>query len=289
MVIAGIRDDARIIDLRAGGVVVRRYNQGDRCDRQMGIPVFGRFPCGHTLRQRIWRSAAQRNRACLGRAGAVVAGGMGILGGQAPFHDFRHARGIARQGEKMKLLRTVSLAAILVAATPAFAFDDQRQGFILGFGAGFHTIRENFYINGYNTGSQTKGGLATSFKIGAGVTDQVSLYYVRNASWFSAPYFDGFSTRDATYTVGISGIGTTYFLAPTAPSGYFLAAIGVGDIATPFEDARTDTGGAIMFGGGYEFRKNLMMEGTILSTNIPGNGTTLKSSSLQFTINYLFY
>jgi hypothetical protein len=193
----------------------------------------------------------------------------------------------------MKLLKSASLAMIFFAAAPAFAFDDQRQGFILGFGAGFHTIRENYYVNGINVSSQSEGGLATSFKIGAGVTDQVALYYVRNASWFSAPYFDGYTTRDATYTVGISGIGVSYYLAPSAPSGYFLAAVGIGDIAAPFEDnTGTNNGGAFMFGGGYEFAKNLMIEGTLLSTNIKDNSspqTTLKSSSLQLTINYLFY
>lgn len=135
--------------------------------------------------------------------------------------------------------------------------------------------------------------MATSFKIGAGITDQFALYYVRNASWFSAPYFDGYTTRDATYTIGISGIGATYFLAPSAPSGYFLAAIGAGDIAVPFENnTKANTGGAFMFGGGYEFAKNLMIEATLLSTNIQDNSSppiTLKSSSLQFTINYLFY
>jgi len=193
----------------------------------------------------------------------------------------------------MKLLKSVSLAALLFAATPALAFDDQRQGFILGFGSGFHTLKENYSSSGSNDWSRSEGGLATSFKIGAGITDQVAVYYVRNASWFSAPYFDGVTTRDATYTIGISGIGASYFLAPSAPSGYFLAAIGVGDIAVPFESStKSNTGGAFMFGGGYEFMKNLMIEGTILSTNIQDNSSppiTLKSSSLQFTINYLFY
>jgi hypothetical protein len=193
----------------------------------------------------------------------------------------------------MNTLKSVSLAAILFSATPALAFDDHRQGFILGFGAGFHTLKENFTSNGYNVGSRSEGGFATSFKIGGGITDQVALYFVRNASWFSAPYFNGVTTRDATYAIGLSGIGASYFLAPSAPSGYFLAAIGAGDIATPFENnTKPDTGSAFMFGGGYEFTKNLMIEGTLLTTHIQSTGlppVTLKSSSLQFTINYLFY
>jgi hypothetical protein len=210
-----------------------------------------------------------------------------------PPHGRLSSKIMGHEEKHMKQLKSLALAALFFASTPALAFDDQRQGFILGFGAGLQTIRENFSGNGYNDVSQSEGGLATSFKIGAGVTDQVALYYVRNASWFSAPYFDGYTTRDVTYTIGISGIGISYFLAPTAPSGYFLAAVGVGDIAVPFEsNTGTNTGGAFMFGGGYEFAKNLMIEGTLLSTNIQDNSSppiTLKSSSLQFTINYLFY
>jgi hypothetical protein len=190
-------------------------------------------------------------------------------------------------------INTLLLALFLYVATPAFAFDDNRQGFILGFGAGLHTIKEDFTGNGPAV-SNSKGGLATSFKIGGGLTDQFALYYVRNASWFKAAYFDGFTTRDITYTIGIGGLGATYFLAPTAPSGYFMGAIGVGDIAAPFESSiKANTGSAFMFGGGYEFTKNIMVEGAILTTKIQSSGlsptVTLKSSSLQMTINYLFY
>lgn len=192
----------------------------------------------------------------------------------------------------MNILKPVSLAAILFSATPALAFDEHRQGFILGLGAGFHSTSLDFTRSGFSPLSQSKSGLATSFKIGAGITDQFALYYVRNASWYSAPYSNNGTTKDALYTIGLSGIGASYFLAPSAPSGYILGAFGVGDLAAPFEKVNPDTGSAFMFGGGYEFNNHLMFEATLLKANIQGSGfnpTTLKSSSLQFTINYLFY
>lgn len=191
----------------------------------------------------------------------------------------------------MNALKSFALAAGLVAATPALAFDDNRQGFILGLGIGLHNINSDFSVNGTKTGSQSEGGIATSFKIGGGVTDQLALYYVRNASWFKAPY--GTPAREITYMIGLSGLGASYFLQPAAPSGYFLVAVGVGDISAPSEsNIRDDTGSAFMFGGGYEFSKNLLLEATLQATNIQSSGATpvtLKSSSLQFTINYLFY
>ncbi len=175
----------------------------------------------------------------------------------------------------------------------ANAFDDNRQGFILGLGAGFHNIDTDFNYDGSKFNSESKSGLATSFKIGWGITNQFALYYVRNASWYSAPSFNGYTTSDITYLAGISGIGGTFYLSPSAPSGYFLGAIGIGDLSAPFEsNIESDTGSALMFGGGYEVSKHLQIEATLLSTDIDSaddSRLNLKSSSIQFTFNYLWY
>ncbi len=193
----------------------------------------------------------------------------------------------------MKIFKSISFVAILFSAMPSHAFDNNRQGFIFGLGAGFHSIDIDFIYDGTNVRSQSESGLATSFKMGGGITDRFALYYVRNASWFSAPYFDGYTTKDATYTIGLSGIGASYFLSPSKPSGYFMAALGIGDITAPFEsNAKSDTGSAIMFGVGYEFSRHLMVGETLLLTNIESADDSLlsmKTSSLQLTINYLFY
>ena len=191
---------------------------------------------------------------------------------------------------KYKYLLT---ACLLLISQTAGAFDEQRQGFILGFGAGLHETTLDFTYNGAKIDSESKGGLATSLKIGAGITNQLAVYYVRNASWYQAPISNGFETSDTLYTVGISGIGVTYYLSATAPSWYFLGAVGVGDISAPFDrDVKSDTGGAIMLGGGYEASKHVQLEATFLGTNIDSSDVSqlnLKSSSLQLTLNYLFY
>lgn len=193
----------------------------------------------------------------------------------------------------MNIFKSILAAAILLSATPALAFDDSRQGFILGLGAGLHSVDSDFIYNGTNIGSQSESGLATSFKIGGGITDQFALYYIRNASWYSAPYSDGYTATDIMYTIGLSGVGASYYLSPSSPSGYFMAAFGIGDISAPFEkNIKPDTGRAFMFGGGYEFTKHLMAEATLQTTNIESaddNRLSIESSSFQFTINYLFY
>jgi len=193
----------------------------------------------------------------------------------------------------VRIVKLLILGLIMLSVSPAFAFDNKRQGFILGFGAGFHTIDYDFIYNGSNIGSESKSGVATSFKIGAGLTDQFALYYVRNASWYSAPYFDGFTIKDITYTTGIMGLGAAYFLSPSAPSAYVLGAIGTGDLSAPFESGvSSDTGSAIMLGAGYELSSHFMVEGTWQSTDIDSADDPLlsiESSSFQVTINYVFY
>lgn len=193
----------------------------------------------------------------------------------------------------MRVLKILLLIAMLLFTAPTFAFDDDRRGLLLGFGAGFHSIDIDFIYDGSKFDSQSENGLATSFKIGGGVTNQLAIYYVRNASWYSAPYSDGFLTQDTIYTIGLSGVGASYFLSSSTPSVYVLAAFGIGDISAPFEsDVTPDIGGAFMLGGGYEFKRHIMVEATYLSTNIESaddSQLSIESSSLQVTINYVFY
>ena len=179
----------------------------------------------------------------------------------------------------------------LMTSQVVSAFDNNRKGFIIGIGAGLQTVDTDFNYLGSNIGSDSESGLATSFKIGGGITNQFALYYVRNASWFSAPYFDGFATSDITYSIGILGLEAVYFLSPSSSSAYLLGAIGIGDISAPFEeDIESDTGDAFMFGGGYEISEHVQVEATLLSTDIDGgSGINLESSSFQLTVNYVWY
>lgn len=193
----------------------------------------------------------------------------------------------------MNFFKYATLSAVLLSATPALAFDDTREGFILGLGAGFHSITNDYTNNGVSSLTESKSGLATSVKIGGGITNQFALYYVRNASWFTTPITTGGTTKDAHAVVGMGGIGATYYFEPTSPSGYMLGAIGGSDYAFPLEsNVTTRTGGAIMLGGGYEFAQHVMFEVTVLGTTVSDPANTslkTKSSALQFTLNYMFY
>ena len=72
-----------------------------------------------------------------------------------------------------------------------------------------------------------------------------------------------------------------------------MGAVGVGDISAPLEsNVGSDTGSAVMLGGGYEFVRHIQLEATLLGTDIDSSDVPqlkLKTSSLQVMINYMFY
>lgn len=193
----------------------------------------------------------------------------------------------------MNIFKHLLAVGILLGFQPANAFDGFRSGFMVGLGAGYQTIDVDYSYFGLEIASESYTGPATSLKIGGGVSDQFLLYYVRNASWYTAPSFDGFQTKDVTVLMGISGLGGTYYFSPEAPSVYILGAFGLGDFAAPLEsDIEDDTGGAVLLGGGYEISDRVHLEATILSTDIESSDDSnlhVESSSIQVTFNYLWY
>lgn len=193
----------------------------------------------------------------------------------------------------MKIIKYFALTAMLLSANQASAFDDNREGFILGLGAGLHTIRNDHRLNDISDLTESSSGLASSFKIGGGISDRLVLYFVHNASRFRTPVTVGASTKEVTAVMFMDGIGASYFFEPRSPSGYIHAGLGGSVFAFPTEsDATTRRGGAFMVGGGYEFDQHLMFEVTLLASTVSDPNNTpdkIQSSALQFTLNYMFY
>jgi len=193
----------------------------------------------------------------------------------------------------MLIRKFLLIISLLIFSHQSLAFDDDRKGFMIGIGLGIQ--KTNINERNLNAASNSETGMATSFKIGGGITQRFSLYYVRSASWFNAPYTEDSNTSDIYYVSGLSGLGASYYFQNSAPSAYITSAIGIGDFAAPLEDdidSDTDTGSAFMVGGGYELNKHIQFEATYLRTSIDGkslNASDFKTASLQFTINYLWY
>jgi len=167
---------------------------------------------------------------------------------------------------------------LLITSQQVFALDGTRKGFSISVGGGIHSIDvegdESFFSA---PESVSESGIATSLKIGGGVNQNLSLYYIRNASWFDSEY---------VYVAGMSGIAATYHVRQTAPSLYFLASVGFADYAAPFtENVDVTTGTGYMFGVGYEFKAHWMVEGTYFISEYDDSDI----SSPQLTLNYMWY
>ena len=177
---------------------------------------------------------------------------------------------------------------VALATFSGFAFsgvsnasDDRREGFMFSAGIGYQHIRSKFE-GGY---TEKNSGIATSFKIGGGINEQFMLYYARNASWFH--------WSEEVLVEGVSGFGASYYLRPDSDSPYLMAVVGLADISAPFEEdleIEVDSGTGFILGLGKPIKKNVNIEAALMSTDIDFEyGGYEKATSLQFTINYMYY
>ena len=186
----------------------------------------------------------------------------------------------------MKKILLTTLLGLAVSLSSLQAFDEKREGFILSVGAGASTVSTDVTVHSgrYSASAdETSLGLATSFKIGYGFSNQFSVYYVRNASWFG---YDNDSAGD-WYSSGIMGVGANYYIEENSPM-YVMAAVGFGDYANVSE-AVGETGSAFMLGGGYEVYPHVQVEATYLVANIEEDNIELGTGAFQLTVNYLWY
>jgi len=176
----------------------------------------------------------------------------------------------------------LSLLASLVATTSLYAFDEQREGFIVSLGAGVSSIKTDIKLG--NLGAdETSFGLATSFKIGYGFTNQFLLYYTSDVSWYG---YDN-DPKDDTYTSGHGGIGASYYVQENSPY-YVMGGIGIGSF-TNFSESKGETGSAFIVGGGYEVSPHFQVEATYLSTSIEEDNVKLDTGAFRLTANYMWY
>lgn len=156
--------------------------------------------------------------------------------------------------------------------------DVSREGWHGGLGIGGHIT--SFDFNGYD-GFDSEGGIATSIKIGYNFTEQISLEYIRNASWYTL--------SNDTFISGLSGIGATYYFLPQQETWYAGLALGLGDFVN-LDDKGSETGSAFMATVGYEFAPHWQAEAVWMTTSITDSyDDTLDTSSVQILLNYSWY
>ena len=168
-----------------------------------------------------------------------------------------------------------------VLAIPAMAdvFDDNKQGFMIGVGLGATYVSTDLNSKFGGDFNEKEFGVATSFKLGYGLSDQVSVYYTNQVDWYK---FAGEST-----VVGLTGIGTDYYFDNNSPF-YSTAMIGFGTISD-IKDNSTSRGFAYELGFGYDIAEHISVEAAYMNINIDEKNVGVDTDSFRVKFNYTWY
>lgn len=197
---------------------------------------------------------------------------------------------------KMRLFAMFVALTALFLSLRAQAWDDQRKGFLLGFGIGpgFTSFTQTLEAGGLSAESprEDKMAVMTDFKIGYAPDNSWALYYNSKVSWFG---MKNVFSNNVTVANGLGAVAVSYWLKPGAPSPFLATGFGYSTWSLPFEDERPDTwmGMGLFAGGGWEFSKHASLE-AYLCWGKPedqefGIEVSADALSLMITINYLGY
>lgn len=172
-------------------------------------------------------------------------------------------------------MKYLAIFVISLFSFNALAFDNERQGFILGLGIGIANL--DYEIDNL---SDSETGMATTLKIGYGFDSQLTAYFLRSSSLTESEGVD--------FSEGITGIGMSYYLQPETESLYFNLGVGEGHLSGLDRDFDKDQyGSAFSFGLGYEAARHHSLEMNVI--NIDLDDTDYESTAFHFTYNYIFY
>jgi len=178
-----------------------------------------------------------------------------------------------------KSLTVLCSLLLLLASQSASAFDGNRKGFMLSLGFGAH---------GSEIGSNSQGGLATSFRIGAGIGNRISLYYANHSAYYNA---DGF-----LYFSGLTGLGASFHFSPERRSFYVTATVGAATLDSLDDDdlisGNSGDGTGIGLGFGFEVANVLSLEALLMHAKIDYDGFIDEErdhTSMMILANFNFY
>ena len=138
---------------------------------------------------------------------------------------------------------------LILASRPCSAFDGQRRGFLLGFGAGIGSVAAGEVVK------PDIIGLQTDLKLGWGISDQWQVLYSGKQIWWSS--------EDVFVTGAFPSVGAAYYLKPNAPSIFVTGGVGGWILGAAARDigvgvAFLGPGGFV--GAGYEIGRHICLE-----------------------------
>ena len=173
----------------------------------------------------------------------------------------------------MKRIMIPVIAVLL--ATNANAFDDNKEGFMLGLGVGVSSIKTN-----YIGGDSRDTGFATSLKLGYGLNEQLSAYVGAIGDLYK---YEGKGKRVNT---ALSGIGIDYYFNKNAPY-YVTGMVGFASV-NELKNKKDQTGYGFLIGAGYEISEHITLQADYMKINTDDK-LNADTDALRFTVNYTWY
>lgn len=182
----------------------------------------------------------------------------------------------------MRRQRQIAGLILLLCSASAQAFNDQREAFLVGLGIGYHGTRLD--LGGAD--SDNVAGIASSVRIGFGLSNQFTLYYLSEGNWYNR--------GGDTWSLGLNGLGAAYYFSPRARSAYLHFGYGYSYSSLPRDSGSNNRkfGNGYTLGAGYEFMPHLNLEASFLRTRLSDAANSpfpTRTSSWRLMLNYLFY
>lgn len=159
------------------------------------------------------------------------------------------------------------VALLLVLPLAAHAFDERREGFLLGFtlGPGYQSIEQEWLINGEPSRREDRDStFGTALRLGYGLTEHLVLGWILNLgndTHDADAKLLGTEVERGSTRFKIDGFSATYFFKKRAPSPFVEAVVGTAHWSDGSDNVLDGLGlaGSI----GYEMRKHWTVQGTV--------------------------
>ena len=166
-------------------------------------------------------------------------------------------------------------AATLLLMTNANAFDDNKEGFMLGLGAGVSSVKTT-----YTGGNSRDVAFSTSFKLGYGINKQLAAYIASRSNGYK------YNNEGKAVNAGMLGIGVDYYIDETSPF-YVTGMIGPGGVAD-LKKSDDQNGYGFLVGVGYEISDHVTLQADYMKINT-NDKLNADTDTLSFTVNYTWY
>ena len=163
----------------------------------------------------------------------------------------------------------------LLLVTNASAFDDNKEGFMLGLGAGVSSVKTT-----YTGGNSRDTGFATSIKLGYGFNEQLAVYLASESAVYK------YNNQGDTVDTSLIGIGLDYYINQNSPF-YITGMVGRGSV-DELKKTKVQTGYGFLIGAGYEISDHIILQADYMKINTDDK-LNADTDSIRLTVNYTWY